>query len=482
MDRTDQELLRDYVTSGSEDAFRELVERHLGLVYSAARRQLRDSDLAQDVAQEVFSLLVRKASCLAPNVVLAGWLYRAAWQIASEHLRRETRRSHRESAAMTNVELPANVYWQEIESDLDQAMASLNQADHDALVLRYFENQSLRQVGHALGLSEDAAQKRLSRALDKLKGFLSRRGKAMTTSALAAAMASSAVQAPPAALAATICSAAVTSAATSAAAIGLVQSITLMKTQLAVGVALLALMGTPLVLQRRTVNQLEAENQALQRQLAFSGPTGVKLPVSSQADPNELSRLRQEHAELMRLRGEVGTLRRELAAAKTASLPVAKPLDQDEGSGADDPEEQARQLSQNTINVMKNLGLGARVFATDNSDQYPTNFVQMTNLMPAKLPGGLALDGFEFMPHPRAISEREPELILFREKVPRQLPDGRWARAYTLADGEGVEQITSDGNFDAYEKAHTASGPVPFPPPGPPQMNDALLRRYGLKQ
>lgn len=483
MVKTDQELLRDYVAGASEGAFRELVERHLGLVYSAARRQVPASDLAEDVAQEVFALLARKAPRLPGKVIVAGWLYRAARQIASEHLRRETRRGRRESMAMTTLEPTADTTWLEIRSDLEHAMASLNRVDHDAVVLRYFENQSLRQVGQVLGLTDDAAQKRLSRALEKLRKYFGQRGKAISASSLAAALAASAVQAPPSALAATICSGAVASAAACGATLSLVQTLTMMKTSLAVGLGAVALMATPLAIQHKTINQLRAENQVLQQQVGQLPTLAVTNGNSSHLDSDERTQARREHEELMRLRGEVGLLRRELASMNASSRSVAQLGARSETAQSEDAAVRARQLSVDTVNVMKNLGLAARIYSTDNSEQFPTNFVQMTNELPAQLPGNLALDGFEFMPQPRAISEREPELILFREKAPRQLPDGRWARAYTFADGSVDEPVTSDGNFDAFEKAHTASGSPPEAVPATtPGMDDALMRRYGLKK
>ena len=294
-------------------------------------------------------------------MVIAGWLYRAARQIASEHVRRETRRARRESTAMTTLGTTAHSTWLDIKSDLEQAMALLNGTDHDALVLRYFENQSLRQVGQALGLSDDAAQKRLSRALEKLRKSFGQRGKALSTAGLAAALAVGAVQAPPAALAATICSSAVASAAACGATLGLVQLLPLMKTPLAVGLSAVALFATPLALQHRTLNQLRAENQALQQQLAQTLALTAAQGDPSRVDPDALNQASREHNELMRLRNEVGMLRAELVSAKSSGRLAAPAAGRpDAAAPADPPEEQARQLSVQTKDVMKNLGLAAR--------------------------------------------------------------------------------------------------------------------------
>jgi hypothetical protein len=87
---------------------------------------------------------------------------------------------------------------------LDDALHELTETDRDALVLRFFENLSLREVGTRLGVNENAARMRVDRALDKLQELLSRRGITSTSSALAAALVAGAVVSAPAGLAATI--------------------------------------------------------------------------------------------------------------------------------------------------------------------------------------------------------------------------------------------------------------------------------------
>jgi RNA polymerase sigma factor (sigma-70 family) len=481
MATTDQDLLREYVRSASELAFRKLVETHVGLVYSAARRQVLDPDSAQDIAQEVFTLLARKAATLAPETVLSGWLYRTTRHVASEWLRRERRRSRREGAAMESAQLTAHENWRAIEPLLDAAMASLRQADHDAVVLRFFENQSLKEVGQRLNISEDAAQKRLTRATAKLRQFFQRHGQSVTVSGLIGAVTAGAIESVPNALAGTIASTAISSAAAGGVTTGLVEPLTIMKTHLATAAISMAVMSVPLALQQRTVNRLHQQNLALEQQASqlLAGEQGTRAPATG--DSEELLQLRQEHNELMRLRGAVGSLRQELAAAKAAS-PSLVPR-----AAGTSPEAEAAQLSKDTVDVMKNLGLAARIYSTDHEGVFPTNFTQLTQYLPDKLAGNLPLDAFEFMPQPRVISEREPQLILFRERTPRQLPDGRWNRAYTFADGSVEEQFSPDGNFTSYETAHLASGPNPFPNPSPagPNMDsthDMLMRRYGLKK
>src|SRR2546422_10042480 len=170
--KTDAQLLREYARNGSEAAFGELVSRHADLVYSAALRQVIEPDFARDVAQSVFADLARKAKSLSGDVLLAGWLYRSTRFAALTFLRNERRRQNRERQAMQLLDPPgeSSPDWDRIRPVLDEAMANLNDADRDALVLRFFKNEDLRAVGIALGTSEDAAQKRVTRSEERRVG------------------------------------------------------------------------------------------------------------------------------------------------------------------------------------------------------------------------------------------------------------------------------------------------------------------------
>lgn len=185
---TDLELLEAWSSRRDESAFAELVRRHLDLVYASALRQVRDAALAKDIAQAVFLVLSRKAGSLGPGVILSGWLFRTTRFVAARAVRAEQRRVHHEHQATMQPPdtetAPLPEQWTAVEPHLDAALAALSESDRRAVLLRFLENQPLRQVGERLGVGEEAAKKRVSRAVEKLRNFLSHRGVALTVAAL----------------------------------------------------------------------------------------------------------------------------------------------------------------------------------------------------------------------------------------------------------------------------------------------------------
>ena len=202
MTNDDMQLVREYAAHQSESAFAALVSRHTNLVYSAALRQTRDPQLAEEVTQVVFIILARKAASLGAKTILTGWLYRTAGYVSGSALKRELRRQHREQEAFMQSKLDAQAgsTWKQLSPLLDEAMLRLGQTDRDALVLRFFEGRSLNEVGSALGASEEAAKKRVNRALEKLRNFFAKRGVSSTTAIIAGAISANSVQAAPVAL------------------------------------------------------------------------------------------------------------------------------------------------------------------------------------------------------------------------------------------------------------------------------------------
>jgi len=187
------QLLRDYAERDSEPAFRELVGRYVDFVYSVALRQVNgDGHLAEDIVQTVFTDLARqtrhpKASLLQGPCALGGWLHRHTCFVASNFRRAEQRRQIREhiAAEMNYLELTGEPAWQQLAPVLDEAIDKLGPEDRDAILLRFYERRDLRAVGAALGVSEDAAQKRESRGLDKLRALLAERGVTLSLGVLA---------------------------------------------------------------------------------------------------------------------------------------------------------------------------------------------------------------------------------------------------------------------------------------------------------
>jgi uncharacterized protein (TIGR03435 family) len=204
MTTDDMELVRQYAARQSESAFATLVSRHASLVYSAALRQARDPQLAEEITQAVFIILARKAGSLNEKTILSGWLYRTACYAASSTRKQEYRRQQREQEAYmqsTLQETQTDAAWKQMSPLLEEAMLRLGQTDRDALVLRFFEGRSLNEVGAALGASDDAAKKRVNRALEKLRKFFTKRGVSSTTAIIAGVISANSVQAAPVALA-----------------------------------------------------------------------------------------------------------------------------------------------------------------------------------------------------------------------------------------------------------------------------------------
>src|SRR5437899_4454063 len=204
---SDIELLDAYAESHSDEAFGELVTRHVDFIYSAAMRQLRNSHLAEEATQAAFIALARKAGRLQRRTVVAGWLYRAVHFAALNLQRSEARRKYWENKAATmnnpHENAPANAADMANETALphvDDALAELGERDRTALVLRFLQQKSMRDVGDSLGTSEEAAKKRVSRALEKLRALLSRRGVTVPAAALAIGLSQLPVFAAPAAL------------------------------------------------------------------------------------------------------------------------------------------------------------------------------------------------------------------------------------------------------------------------------------------
>jgi RNA polymerase sigma factor (sigma-70 family) len=330
----DSELLATFARTNSEDAFAELVRRHVYLVYSAALRQVGgDAHLAQDAAQSVFTDLARKAGSLARRQTLSGWLYTSAHFAAAKLVRTETRRREREEYFMRELTNQSSIgvspaaptpelEWQQLRPLLDAAMHELKKVDRTAIVLRYFENLPFVEIGAQLGLNENAARMRVERALEKLRATLAQRGLA-TTATLAAVISAHAVQVAPAGLAATLTTTAIVSGGVGS--FTILKFMTAINLKLAVSALVVSGTATAFVLQHQAQEKLRTDNVALTQQLSQL-QTNNKSLSNRLADAGDSKKFSTEQFnELMKLRGEVGLLRQQVGQVSKPQEDNRKP-------------------------------------------------------------------------------------------------------------------------------------------------------------
>jgi RNA polymerase sigma factor (sigma-70 family) len=262
---TDAQLLRAFATERDQTAFGELVRRHQNMVYSTALRKLGRSDLAADVAQNVFLALATKAAWLSHKTNVGGWLYKSTLFEAARRQRDDLRRLSREHLYAEDMKAnPPSENDDEAQRAgqllplLDQAMSTLPEADREALVLRFFRDLSLRETGAALGTTEEAARKRVSRALEKLSSLFRRQGVTASAALLASTVLPQAVDAAPAGLAVKLSATAATAPATGFLGSACLKVAALSKAQ-AVAYCLAAA-AVPVSWQAFRIHQLEGEN------------------------------------------------------------------------------------------------------------------------------------------------------------------------------------------------------------------------------
>ena len=320
-DQTDGLLLKAYVERRVEAAFSELVHRHVDLVYSAAIRMVRDPHLAEDVTQAAFIALARQASELVERATLAGWLHCTAQNIAAQTVRTIERRRAREQEAFAmseQISTSPDVSWEQIEPHLDAALGELTDADRDAVVLRYFHKKSVAEIATIFGVSDDAAQKRLSRAMEKLREVFAKNKITISAGSLGILISASAVQAAPAGLATNILAA--TSGLTVTAGITMIQKLFI------AGCAAVAIGGGIYSFHlQRQIAALQELQTSLNQQIAQISQERDDAKNQLAAAQRENEQRQNNQDELLRLRGETGVLRRQLGEATETNraLPAA---------------------------------------------------------------------------------------------------------------------------------------------------------------
>jgi RNA polymerase sigma factor (sigma-70 family) len=189
---SDDALLKDWLATRSEAAFRALVGRYAGLVHMAAMRTCGDASLADEASQNTFITLAEKAATLASRKSLAGWLHLTAVMQAKNLHRKQLRDSSKIERFHLQMDDPtpdqAAIDWGRLSPLLDEALATLPAKDRDALLLRFYRSLSIQDVAATLGIAHAAAQKRVNRATERLRRIFERKG-VQTSGSLGAVMA-----------------------------------------------------------------------------------------------------------------------------------------------------------------------------------------------------------------------------------------------------------------------------------------------------
>ncbi|HTV62279.1 MAG TPA: sigma-70 family RNA polymerase sigma factor, partial [Verrucomicrobiae bacterium] len=270
-DAPDARLLEQFIRTRSEEAFAALVQRHIGLVHSVALRHTASPQQAEDITQAIFIILARKAGSLGRKTVLPGWLYHTARLTAANLRRAEARRVRREQEAFMQSQIeesPPDALWRELSPQLDEAMAGLGAAERDAVVLRYFQNKSMSELGQCLGVAENTAQKRVGRALEKLRKFFGKRGVHSSAEMIAETISANAIQPAPLALAKSVTAVALAKgAAASTSTLTLIKGAlkimawTKVKTAIITGVVVLSTAGTATVVVEKVAHHYSLRQQ-----------------------------------------------------------------------------------------------------------------------------------------------------------------------------------------------------------------------------
>jgi RNA polymerase sigma factor (sigma-70 family) len=461
-----QELLRTYVASGSEEAFRELVLSYVDLVYSTALRLVNgDANLAEDICQTVFIDLARKARTLSPDVKLGGWLHRDTCFVASKIRRAEASRKRRELEAIEMNEPNDHPNLENVAPVLDQAINQLNDDDRTAILLRFFEQLDFRSIGETLGSSEAAAQKRVSRALAKLQILLEHRGVTFSAVALGTALTAEAVTKTPVAFTATLPASVLTSVAHSGHTLIFTKIMAATKSKAAlVSFLVLASAVTSLVVKRQAAASLSAQKGSLDRwtgQVAQLTAENLRLSKITAA-ANHLDQ-KNQFDELRRLRAEADRLRTE-----AEDLPTLREKQRVAARRAQDAQTvfQIKETIAARRDYVQGWTTAFVAYAHQNGGQLPKTFEQAEPFWPPNIPkqaNATPSDDFDILYNGSLNTLTNLDIVILRERKlwpygNEFFGTGKFGRQYGMAGGYlnycSSSDKTENGSFEAYEKDH----------------------------
>lgn len=396
---SDPDLLDAFLDNRAEPAFRELVQRHLPMVYATAQRRLTHVPLAEDVAQRVFMLLAQKARTLRRHPSLGGWLYTTTLYTADKLQRAERRRSQREREAMMMRENDASAVEAIdpalLRPVLDDALIELKEADRTAVLLRFWEDRSYRDIGTVLGMNENAVRMRVDRALERLRVGLARRGFTSTAAALGTALTAHAVTTVPAGLAAGISVAALTAPAAG----GLVFLMSTTFAKNAAIVTAVAVGAVGLFLQYREIEALRADHTRLLGELAVAtkplpAVAVASSPVSPVGVAAEIAVLRARLAEMKGARNpwqrRAEQLKEAFQRSPAQAIPEIALATEDDWLDAtreklETPDDYRRAFSQLRSKVTRRVFDAFRAalpaYRKDNNNAFPTSPLELKRYM-----------------------------------------------------------------------------------------------------
>jgi RNA polymerase sigma factor (sigma-70 family) len=441
--RDDAELLREFVESHSENAFRELVTRYIDLVYAAAARRCGgDSHRAADVAQDVFIRLAHNARKLTRHPALGAWLHTATRNVAINAMISDQRRRDRENAALlvSQQDAVTDAGWDRIRPELDDAIDALIEPDRTAIVLRYLQARSFADIGTALNVTADAARMRTKRALERLRIELAKRGITSTAAALGTLATHAAMAAPPGLVSQIV------QASVGMSGAALTASITMSSLKL-VGIAAIAglafLAGTWVNGRHATVTVAPAPTVA-------SAPNIV---AETRKDDDQLKqRLDQTRAENTKLRAEADDVRRQLTVALQPPAPGAfLPVSEQERHIMNN----LRQVSSARDQYIREHGHAPASLA-ELVGLEPEKYVRFLNSINGENYSGLALSAGQ----PLTVTTKDGVTVTYDEsggqttKIPKDPPDPA-----ALARMLKVDVGSFSRAWTAYQAAHNNALP-----------------------